>query len=123
MAPKSYFRSLLFSFAVGTSLVQAQQCFWPNGDMVLSGKPGACSQDKGACCPAGWECLENGLCHYAGGAYGKPDLDFFIRYSCKDGYGPPCTDICKDGAYLADSLRVAAAYTRQSTAAMLRTRK
>ena len=67
--------AFLVAFLASCLQVQAQTCYYPNGDASPNDSP--CSIQDGACCPLNWECLSNGLCYLE-------QEDYYERHSCTD---------------------------------------
>lgn len=73
--------------------VNAQSCYYPNGDLSTVDAP--CSSSGGApCCPLNWECLSNGLCYNP-----APGVNIYGRYTCTDQtwQSSSCPQFCTDG--------------------------
>ena len=77
MLPTRLKRLWCFQFFLSlTTLISAQQCYYPNGDLSTTDAP-CSSADGAACCPLDWQCLDNGLCYLEAEQY-------FGRYTCTD---------------------------------------
>ncbi|KAL6721382.1 hypothetical protein ACLMJK_000485 [Lecanora helva] len=71
--------------------MSSASCYYPNGDESTGDIP--CGDGDGvACCPKGWTCVANGLCHLA-------DPFYYGRYTCTDKSwkAKGCPDICTHG--------------------------
>ena len=94
MSPICSSRSILITLSQIILLqccVNAQTCYYPNGDVAKDSKP--CSSGV-MCCPDTWDCLSNGLCQLRNAGY-------FGRYSCTDkswSQDSGCPQFCTNSA-------------------------
>lgn len=89
-APEAY-TAVSMLYTVVTSIQKASAslapCYYPNGEIETRDMP--CSDNGGACCREGWDCLSSGLCCAPGMS------EDFQRQTCTDKrWGSSCPDMC-----------------------------
>ncbi|KAF4545218.1 uncharacterized protein LTHEOB_5629 [Lasiodiplodia theobromae] len=55
----------------------ANTCYYPDGSVADKDIPCSSSSSGAACCPQGWQCLDDGICHF-------DEEDWITRYTCTD---------------------------------------